>query len=82
MPTTQPDPSDNRPVWTGQRIRALGAATDLLTAASIFGMGRTQAYQLAKDGTFPVPVLRIGTRYRVPVAAILTALHMEAEPPT
>ena len=63
-------------VWTEQRIRALGAVTDLPTAARIFGLGRALAYELAKNGAFPVPVLRIGTRYRVPTAPLLTALHL------
>ena len=66
-------------VWTEQRIRALGAVTDLPTAAGIFGLGRALAYELAKNDQFPVPVLRVGTRYRVPVAPILTALHLPAD---
>src|SRR3954468_5290417 len=65
-------------VWTEQRIRALGAVTDLPTAARIFGLGRALAYELAKNGDFPVPVIRIGPRYRVPTAPLLTALHLPA----
>lgn len=70
------------PVWTAERIRALGTVTDVPTAAAIFGLSRSVAYDLVKTGAFPVPVLRFGTRYRIPVAAILTALHMSpANPP-
>jgi len=72
----------DRAVWTEDRIRRLGAVTDLPTAASIFDLGRALAYDLAKRGQFPVPVIRAGTRYRVPVAAILAALHLPGEPPT
>jgi predicted DNA-binding transcriptional regulator AlpA len=73
--------------WTPTRIRALGPVTDVPTAAAIFGIGRSTAYELLKVGAFPVPVISIGSRYRVPVAAILTALHLPAEfgdeqPPT
>jgi hypothetical protein len=68
-------------VWTAQRIHALGAVTDLPTAGAIFGLSRTAAYDLAKQDRFPVPVLRAGTRYRVPVAPILAALHLPATPP-
>ncbi len=68
--------------WTAQRIRALGAVTDVSTAGSIFKLSRSVAYDLARTGRFPVPVLRAGTRYRVPVAAILTALHLPIETPT
>jgi hypothetical protein len=67
-------------VWTAQRIHALGAVTDLPTAGAIFGLSRTAAYDLAKQDRFPVPVLRAGTRYRVPVAPILAALHLPAAP--
>jgi predicted DNA-binding transcriptional regulator AlpA len=65
--------------WSADRIRALGTVTDVPTAAAIFGISRSVAYDLVKAGAFPVPVLRFGTRYRIPVAAILAALHM---PPT
>ena len=72
-------------LWTAQRIRALGAVTDLQTAAAIFGLSRTTAYELARTDQFPVPVLRFGTRYRIPVHAILSALGLpnsEDEPIT
>jgi predicted DNA-binding transcriptional regulator AlpA len=68
-------------VWTEDRIRTLGAITDLPTAASIFGLSRTAAYDLAKADQFPVPVIRVGARYRVPVAAILAVLHLPPDPP-
>ncbi|MEV6932283.1 DNA-binding protein [Dactylosporangium sp. NPDC051485] len=69
---------DRIEVWTEDKVRALGVVTDLPTAARIFGLGRALAYQLAAEDTFPVPLLRVGNRYRVPVAAILTALHIPA----
>ncbi len=68
------------PVWTEARIRALGTVTDLPTAASIFGLSRTVAYELARQEQFPVPVIRAGARYRVAVAAILTLLHLAPDP--
>ncbi|MEV0133716.1 DNA-binding protein [Dactylosporangium sp. NPDC050688] len=83
-PTVPPQPPtttrDGEEPWTEERIRALGAITDLPTAASVFGLGRALAYQLARNGQFPIPVLRVGNRYRVAVAAILTALQLPAEP--
>jgi predicted DNA-binding transcriptional regulator AlpA len=54
----------------------LGTVTDVSTTAAIFGLSRSVAYDLIRTGAFPVPVLRFGSRYRIPVAAILTALHM------
>jgi hypothetical protein len=80
-PTT-PDGIPETSQWTPQRIRALGAVTDVVTAGTILGLSRSVAYHLAAHGAFPVAVIRAGSRYRVPVAALLTALHIpiEAEP--
>jgi hypothetical protein len=63
--------------WTIESIRGLGMTTDVETAASILGFGRTKAYELAKSGDFPVRLLRIGRRYVVPVPAILRLLGAE-----
>jgi hypothetical protein len=73
-------PTTDDKVWTEDRIRALGAVTDIPTAASIFKIGRSSAYELVLNDAFPVPVLRFGSRYRVPVAAILTALRVRPDP--
>ncbi len=67
--------------WTPQRIRALGAVTDIATAGQILGLSRSTAYALAADDMFPVPVLRVGSGYRVPVAGLLAALHIPLAPP-
>ena len=72
------------PAWTPEAIRALGPVTDIATAGQILGLSRSSAYVLAADGVVPVPVIRVGSRYRVPVAALLAALHipLSADPPT
>jgi hypothetical protein len=67
-------------VWDAARIRALGAVTDLMTAARIFDLSRTAAYDLAARNKFPVPVIRAGHRYRIPVAPILAILHIPDQP--
>lgn len=83
-PTAQPIPdqtsSRTTETWTEERIRALGTVTTVPIAAAIFDLSRSVAYDLIRTGGFPLPVLRFGSRYRIPVAAILTALHMRAEP--
>ena len=66
--------------WTPARIRALGAVTGITTAGAILGLSRSVAYDLAHRGEFPVAVIRAGSRYRIPVAALLTALHIPLEP--
>jgi len=47
-------------VWTVAEVRQLGVATDVETAGSVLGIGRTTAYALARADAFPVPVLRVG----------------------
>ncbi len=54
---------------------------DLMTAASALGMGRTKAYELARNGQFPCRVIRIGDTYRVPTAALLELLGVAPEAP-
>jgi excisionase family DNA binding protein len=75
-------PEPETPGWTAADIRGLGLHVDVGTAAAIFGISRTTAYELIERGEFPIPVLRLGTRYRIAVAAILTALGLPAEPST
>ena len=57
----------------------LPAMVDLATAARALGVGRTKAYELAKSGAFPCPVLRIGTTYRVRTADLLRLVGIERQ---
>lgn len=66
--------------WTPQRIRDLGVVTDLLTAAKILKIGRTKAYQMARTGTFPVPVTSGSRKYSVAVLDLLRHVHIEPNP--
>ncbi len=72
-PPEHPPPS-GQSVWTLDRIRALGAVTDVATAGEIFGLSRSGAYEMAQAGTLPVPVIKVGSRYRVSVTAIIAVL--------
>lgn len=66
---------------TGE-IRALPVVVDLVTAGRALGIGRTKSHELARAGEFPVPLLRLGTRYRVRRADLLELLRIEDEPST
>jgi hypothetical protein len=81
MPPHEPEPTRASPipVWSVEDIRALGATTDLLTAASVLRIGRTKAYQLARTKTFPVPVIRTGRRYLVGVTPLLCLLGQDTK---
>jgi hypothetical protein len=60
--------------WTLDDVYELGLTTDLETAASILGIGRTKAYQMAGEDDFPVRIIKSGKAYRVPVPALLGVL--------
>lgn len=63
-----------RGVWTPEEVRALGMTTNIETAAEIIGIGRTFAYELAKNQAFPIRLLRLGRRVVVPVPELLRYL--------
>lgn len=65
---------------TREEILALPAAVDIPTAASCFKMGKSTAYDLARRGQFPVPVLPLGKSFRVTRASILAYLGIEDVP--
>lgn len=75
-----PAGAPRRRVWTPGEVRRLGMTTDLETAAAIIGIGRTLAYDLARDGEFPVRLLRLGRRVVVPISDLLTYLGASDEP--
>lgn len=58
-------------------LAELPSVVDITTAARALGLSRTYAYQLAKQDQFPCKVIRIGTCYRVPTAALLAILDFE-----
>lgn len=39
-------------------------------AAAMLGIGRSLAYESVRIGTFPVPVIKVGTRYLIPRAPL------------
>lgn len=52
-------------MMTVEELHALPVSVDLVTAGRAFGIGRTKAFELAKQGKFPCRVLRVGQKYRV-----------------
>ena len=58
----------------------LPVVVDLRTAARAFGICTSTAYQLARTGTFPCPVLRIRGRYRISTAELMRVLGIEELP--
>lgn len=63
---------------TRDELLSLPASVPLWpTAGRAVNVGRTKTFQLAKDGQFPVPVLRLGSSYRVRTADLLEFLGIE-----
>jgi hypothetical protein len=58
-------------------LASLPTVVDIVTAARALGLSRTYAYDLAKRGEFPCPLIRIGTCYRVPTASLLALLRAD-----
>jgi hypothetical protein len=61
---------------TGQQLLALPAVIDLETANRALRIGRSTGYCLAKQGIYPVKVLRLGNAYRVVTADLLVLLGL------
>lgn len=59
-----------------EELLSLPVSVDLTTAGRALGIGRTKAFELAKAGRFPIKVLQVGQKYRVPRTAILEALDV------
>ncbi len=62
-----------------EELAALPTTTTIETAARALGLGRTRAYQLARENRFPCKVIRIGTSYRVITADLRRLLAKRDE---
>jgi hypothetical protein len=63
---------------TSEELEKLPVSFGLMTAARAWGIGKNQAYAMARAGTFPVRVRQIGGRYKVSKFDLLTALNAPA----
>lgn len=62
---------------TVEEVRSWPVTIDVATAGRAWGIGRDQTYALARQGRFPVPVLRLGRYLRVTRASVLEALGID-----
>lgn len=75
-------PSDKR--WelgalTTEEVLLLPAAVEFVDAARAFGLRRTAAHELARQGRFPVPLLTYGRTRRARRADIIAALGLSEQ---
>jgi hypothetical protein len=66
--------------FTVAEVLALPVTVDLMTTARALGISKTVAYQLARAGQYPVPLYRVGVRYRCLRSTLLT--HLGIADPT
>ncbi|MET9087210.1 hypothetical protein ABZX77_35960 [Streptomyces sp. NPDC004237] len=66
---------------TSDELLALPVVIDLDTANRALMIGRSTGYGLAKQGEYPVKVLRLGNAYRVVTADLLKLLGLERQQP-
>ncbi|MEU6720791.1 helix-turn-helix domain-containing protein [Nonomuraea sp. NPDC046802] len=64
---------------TFRDLQDLPPTVDVMTAARALGIGRSKAYQLARDGKFPVRIIRIGDLYRVCTADLMKVLGVDSD---
>lgn len=60
-------------------VQRLPATVDVPTAGRAFGFGRAKAYRLAREGSFPCKVTKVGRSYRVSVADLRRALYIDSD---
>lgn len=77
-----PSRSAGKEPLTAAQLQALPPLVDLMTAARVLGLGRTTAYELARAGLWPTPMLRIGRRFKVPTAPLLALLDLPSSQPS
>ncbi len=58
-------------------VRDLPPTIDLPTAGRLFGLGVNGSYEAYHRGEFPVRVLKLGRRLRVPTADVLACLGLD-----
>jgi predicted DNA-binding transcriptional regulator AlpA len=55
-------------------LTSLPPTLDLVDAAKLLGIGRTLAYEMVRDETWPTPIIRAGRKIRVPSKPLLQML--------
>jgi len=56
---------------TRDELLSLPPVIDVSTAADVFGLGRSAAYELVRTGQWPTPIIRLGRHIRIPTLPVL-----------
>lgn len=60
-------------------VRSWPATVDLPAACVPLGISKTVGYELARQGRFPVKIVKVGRRYRVITASLVRFLAGESD---
>jgi hypothetical protein len=63
---------------TRDEMLALPHVIDVSTAADVFEVGRSAAYEIIRSGQWPTPIIRIGRHIRIPTLPLLELVGMAA----
>ncbi|MFF9198785.1 helix-turn-helix domain-containing protein [Streptomyces sp. NPDC014779] len=58
-------------------VFGLPVEVGLGTAAAVLSLGRSTAYRLAREGSFPCPLRKVGRRYVVRTSDLMRHLHIQ-----
>jgi hypothetical protein len=61
---------------TRDEMLALPHVIDVSTAADVFEVGRSAAYEIIRSGQWPTPIIRIGRHIRIPTLPLLKLVGM------
>ncbi|GAA2875725.1 hypothetical protein GCM10010517_36700 [Streptosporangium fragile] len=64
--------------WTREAIEALGATTNVETAASVLGVSPWLAYDLIRRKEWPTRALRLGRKIKIPTHDLVVLLYSSA----
>src|SRR5262245_46087007 len=56
-------------------------AVSVPIAAALLGLSKQHAYDCINEGTFPVPILKVGRTIRVPTRALREVLQVQGSSP-
>lgn len=60
-----------------QELLSAGPTLGLKAGNRALGIGTAHGYRLAKEGRYPVPLLRVGSSYRIVTAELLKLLRLD-----
>src|SRR5215216_3368595 len=72
--------AETETLFESAEIRHAPETCSVETAAVRLGIGRSLAYQMAREGRFPVPIIRAGRKIVVPTRSLDRALGIECPP--